>query len=223
MNKKNILILSGVDSSDNYEALKYIKEKYPKFKKLCYVPAQEEGSKDEFKQIKKDFKTKLKFTNLVCTPLESLSAGDVKKRILDADVLFLGGGNTFDFYENLQAKKLSSTLKKFLAEGKLIIGLSAGGILLTPSLMMACYPSKDADEYNSNLKNLKGYGYLPFEVCPHYKNSKQMNKDLITYSALHDLPVYGVRDGGFIALDEAGSFYSLGTPMFYRGEKLRLN
>ena len=50
-----------------------------------------------------------------------------------------------------------------------------------------------------------------------------MNKDLITYSALHSLPVFGVKDGGFLAINENGSFYTAGTPMFYRGEKLNLN
>jgi dipeptidase E len=222
MTKKNILLLSGADSSDNYEALKHIKQKYPQFKKLCFVPAQQEGSEQEFHQIKKDFKIKLKYNSVVFSPLESLTTSEVKENIINSDVLFLGGGNTFDFFENLQKKKLFSTLKKFLKEGKLIVGLSAGGILLTPSLMMACYPSKDADEYNSNLKNLKGFNLLPFEVCPHYKNSAQMNKDLTTYSALHDLPIYGIRDGGFISLDDTGNFYSSGTPMFYRGEKLQL-
>jgi len=221
--KNNILLLSGTDSSDNKEALEYIKRTYPKFKTMCFVPAHEEDSEDEFRQLKKDFKQKLKFKNVVFSPLESLSAKQVKLNIQKSDVLFLGGGNTFEFFENLQRKRLQSTLKNFLKEGKLIIGLSAGGILLTPSLMMACYPSKDADEYNAKLKNLKGFDFLPFEVCPHYKNSKQMNKDLITYSALHDLPVYGIRDGGYIGLNEKGSFYADGTPMFYRGEKLQLN
>jgi len=220
--KKNILLLSGADSSDNFEALKYIKKTYPKFKKLCFIPAHEEGSEFEFRQIKRDFKTKLKFSHTALCPLETLSSKEIKENIIKADVVFLGGGNTFEFYESLQKKRVLSALKKFLKEGKLVIGLSAGGIVLTPSLLMACYPSQDADEYNANLNDFKGFGLIPFEVCPHYKNSNQMNKDLITYSALHDLPVFGVRDGGYIALNEAGSFYSKGTSMFYRGEKLRM-
>ena len=218
--KKNIILLSGVDSSDNKEALNYIKLHYPKFKKLCFIPAQKEDSEAEFKQIKKDFKTKLKYTDVTYTPLEDYPTKDIKQRVEKSDVLFLGGGNTFSFFEMIHRKRLSSVFKNHLKSGKLIVGLSAGAIVLSPSLLMACYPTKDADEFDADLKDLKGLSLLPFEVCPHYKNSAKMNKDLMTYSALHKHPLYGIKDGDFIAIGEKGSFFSGKTPLFYRGEKV---
>jgi dipeptidase E len=218
--KKNIVLLSGVDTSDNYKALSYIKYSYPKFKKVCFIPAQKEGSESEYKQITKDFKNKLKYKEVFYTPLEDYSSKDIKDRVESSDVLFLGGGNTFSFFEMIQKKRLASTFKKHLSLGKVIVGLSAGAIVLTPSLLMACYPSKDADEFCADLKDMNGLGFTNFEVCPHYRNSSKMKKEISTYSALHRYPVYGIKDGEFIAVGDKGAFFSGETVLFYRGEKL---
>lgn len=221
MKSKNIILLSGVDTSDNVEALKYIKQKYPKFTKVCYIPAEKIDSDEEVQRAKRDFKKHVKISKFELAILEDENSKNVKDKIKRADILFLGGGNTFHFFDNIKKRGLKSTLKSHLKAGKLIVGLSAGGIVLTPSLMMACYPSKDADGCHDKRKDLKGLGFLPFEVCPHYKNSKHMNKDLLVYSSLHNLPLYGIKDGDFVAVGDEGVYFSNKTTLFFHGEKVR--
>lgn len=222
-NKKsvhNIMILSGVDTSDNTAALKYINEKYPKLKKVCYIPAEFEDSTDEVKQALKDFKKHVKVKRFELAVLENEKSKTVKDKINESDILFLGGGNTFHFFDQIQKHKLSSTLKKYLSEGKLIVGLSAGGIVLSPSLMMACFPSKDADDCNVDRKDFKALKLLPFEICPHYKASQNMVKDLLAYSSLHAPPLYALRDGEFISVGSEGAYFSSKTDLFFHGEKV---
>lgn len=221
MSKKNIILLSGVDTSDNAAALKYIKDKYPKFNKVCYIPAEKIDSDEEVKQAKKDFKKILRSLRFETAILEDEKSSDVKNKIKSADIVFLGGGNTFHLFDNIKKKGLKASLRAHLKAGKLIVGLSAGGIVLTPSLMMACYPSKDADDCNVKRKSLKGLDLLPFELCPHYKNSKNMVKDLLVYSSLHGFPLYGVRDGDFIAVGDEGVYFSSKTSLFFHGEKVQ--
>ncbi len=221
MKSKNIILLSGVDTSDNIEALKYIKEKYPKFKRLCYIPAEKLDSKDEIKCAKKDFKKHIKGLIFETAILEDETSKEIKEKIRKADIVFLGGGNTFHFFDNIKKRGLKSALSAHLKTGKLIVGLSAGGIVLTPSLMMACYPSKDADGCHDKREDLRGLNFLPFEVCPHYKSSKHMNKELLVYSSLHNPPLYGVKDGDFIAVGDAGVYFSSRTSLFFHGEKVR--
>ncbi len=221
MSSKNIILLSGVDTSDNIEALKYIKEKYPKLKKVCYIPAEVQDSEGEMKQALKDFKKYVKATRFEIAVLENENAASIKKKIETSDILFLGGGNTFHFFDNIKKKGLLTAFKKHLKNKKMIIGLSAGGIVLTPSLMMACFPSKDADECNVQRKDFKALNLLPFEVCPHYKSSKNMIKDLLAYSSLHNPPLYGIKDGDFIAVGDEGVYFSNKTALFFHGEKVQ--
>ncbi len=221
MSSKNIILLSGVNTSDNIKALRYIKEKYPKFKKICYIPAEPWGLKDEIKQMLKDFKNYVCATQFKVAALENESLNQIKQKIKTSDIVFLGGGNTFYFFDNIKKKRLFSTFKKHLNNGKIIIGLSAGGIVLSPSLMMACFPSKDADECNLERKDFKGLNLLPFEICPHYKSSKNMIKDLLAYSSLHSSPLYGIKDGDFIAIGDEGVYFSSKVDLFFHGEKVQ--
>ncbi len=220
MSSKNIILLSGMDTSDNIDALRYIKEKHPKFKKICYIPAQAQGSEGEIKQALKDFKGYVKATCFKTAVLEHESSNEIKKKIKTSDIVFLGGGNTFYFFDNIKKKRLFLSLKRHLQNKKMIIGLSAGGIVLSPSLMMACFPSKDADECNVERKDFKALSFLPFEICPHYKNSKNMTKDLLAYSSLYNFPLYGIKDGNFIAIGDEGVYFSNKIDLFFHGEKV---
>lgn len=193
---RNLIFLSGVDTSDNLKALKYIKTTYPKFKNALYIPAGLDGAKEEFKQFKKDFKAiGVKKTNFLA--LENETPSRAKEKISQAEIVFLGGGNTFYFYSQITKNKLKTAFINHVKKGRLLIGLSAGGIIMTPTLMMACYPDIDADELSGEVDHFKSLGFTKFEICPHYRNAKKMNLNLMTYTALYPYPVYGLRDGSF--------------------------
>ncbi len=221
--KHNIMVLSGVDTSDNLEALKFISLNYPKFKKVCYIPAEIEDSEGEVRQALKDFTKIVKIKRFELAALENEKSQSVKSKIKKADILFLGGGNTFHLFDQIKKHKLKSCFSSFLKEGKLIVGLSAGGIVLSPSLLMACFPSKDADDCDVNRLDFRGLDLMPFEVCPHYKSSAHMMKDLMIYSSLHRPPLYSLKDGDFISIGEKGVHASSRVQLFFRGEKINLS
>lgn len=217
---KNFIFLSGADCSDNKEALNYIHKTYPKFKRLLYIPSQKEGALEEIKLAKRALKKR--DIKLTACCLESEKTASIKEKIKTSQILFLGGGNTFSFMNDLRRHGLKGDFKAHLKAGRLIVGLSAGAILMTPSMLMACYPTKDADECSNPNASMKGLGLVPFEICPHYKNSKTMNKDLEIYSSLHNNLVYAVKDGAFLAVKGTSMHFSEHASLFTNGRKINL-
>jgi dipeptidase E len=222
MPKKNIIILAGVDSTDNIPALKHIKTKYPSFKNLCYIPAEAEDSEYEIKSAKKHLSRFLGLKSFDSILLEFEKSFEVKAKIAKSQILFLGGGNTFNLYDNIKKHRLKKILKEHLKSGKLIVGLSAGGIVLGPSLMMACYPSKDADECSKLRSDFSALNLVDFEVCPHFKSSKNMIKELSVYSSLSKSVLYALKDGDFVAFGGDSIHFHGGVSVFSRGELLNL-
>jgi dipeptidase E len=58
-------------------------------------------------------------------------------------------------------------LKKFIQDGGILTGLSAGAIMMTETIEMAGYPPFDCDENEDNLKNLKSLNLVDFYFFPH--------------------------------------------------------
>ena len=86
--------------------------------------------------------------------------------------------------------------------------MSAGAIILTPSIKSASYPQFDCDENVDNIKNFNSLGLVNFEFFPHYKNSERYNEELIYQSKNTSNPIYAARDGsGIIEKDEEIIFY----------------
>lgn len=102
------------------------------------------------------------------------------KDIQDSDVIYLSGGNTFEFLAALRKAKLIPKLRKFVERGGLLCGMSAGAILLTSNIKLASIPKETADENEIGLKNLKALGLVDFHFCPHYET--WMDKELKEFS-----------------------------------------
>ena len=84
----------------------------------------------------------------------------------DADVILLGGGNPYYLLHHLKASAADQIIKAKFQEGTLIVGISAGGLVLQPSLDLIdlCTP-----EMNTiGLLDKTGLGLINEYVLPHY-------------------------------------------------------
>ena len=102
------------------------------------------------------------------------------------------------------------------------MGLSAGSILMTPSITTAAVPSFDSDENEVNLTNWKALGLVPFEFSPHYHFSKESDRELLEYSKVCSHPIYACRDGEGIIVQDGKIRFVGAVKVFHRGEKLRV-
>ncbi|HEY8718778.1 Type 1 glutamine amidotransferase-like domain-containing protein [Pengzhenrongella sp.] len=81
------------------------------------------------------------------------------------DVVFVGGGNTFDLLDHLQRHDLLSPLRDYVATGGRLYGGSAGAVLLGADIAIA----ESADPNDAGVTNTAGLDLIAgLVVRPHY-------------------------------------------------------
>ncbi|ABV37106.1 peptidase S51, dipeptidase E [Shewanella sediminis HAW-EB3] len=80
------------------------------------------------------------------------------------DAIHLSGGDTFRFLKWLKKRDLLTSLQAYLNDGGAIIGVSAGAMIMTPSIESArlCGDTNDVD-----LQDLSSLSLVPFQFVPH--------------------------------------------------------
>ncbi len=188
---------------------------------VVFVPADSEDAEEDFA----DFQRKFRSTGVSRFLLFPLSQRLTKKRmriLFSADAIYLGGGNTFYFLKTIRAKGLLHKFRRYSKSGGILMGLSAGSILLTPTITTAAVPSQDSDENDVNLRNWRGMGLVPFEFSPHYYFSKSGDRELIEYSKNCEHPIYACKDGEGIVVKNGEIRFIGAVKVFHRGAKMRV-
>jgi dipeptidase E len=187
---------------------------------ISFIPSDERDMEEDFEDFKAQFGSGRFQFRLV--PIHRPMSPKRMKELLSSEAIFLGGGNTFYFLQMLRARGLLRRLKTYVKRGGVLMGLSAGSILMTPSIKTASVPSLDADDNYVGLKNLKAMSLVPFEFSPHYVPSREVDAELREYSASIDYPIYAAKDGGGIVVKN-GKIRRIGdVAVFRRGRKVRL-
>ena len=84
--------------------------------------------------------------------------------LANVDVVIVGGGNTFNLLNQLRLTEFPAWLHQNI-ERITYVGVSAGSILITPSISIA--PIDNGDEDLWDTRDLTGFGLVDFEVSPH--------------------------------------------------------
>ena len=84
--------------------------------------------------------------------------------LANVDVVIVGGGNTFNLLNQLRLTDFPAWLHQNI-ERITYVGVSAGSILITPSIGIA--PIDNGDEDLWDTRDLTGFGLVDFEVSPH--------------------------------------------------------
>ncbi|MAX67890.1 MAG: Type 1 glutamine amidotransferase-like domain-containing protein [Bacteriovoracaceae bacterium] len=190
--------------------------------KLTFIPSSSYNSNEDYRDIIQQYRPYgiRKFYKFhVDHPFSEIS----KKIAFQADIIHLGGGNTFYFLKYLRKTGLLKELKAWVRNGGVLTGVSAGAIIMTKNIETAAFPSFDCDENEDNVKNLAGLQLVDFEFFPHYKNSKRYDQELKNYSKMIQSPVYACPDGSGILLNHNEIRFIGKTFCFVNGHKYLLN
>ena len=168
----NLLLTSGGLSNDSIiDSLKDLtKSSFDKLK-LAFVPTasnMESGDKwwllDDLETIRK-----LKFKSIDLVDISALPRKIWKKRLEEADVLLFEGGNTFHLNYWVHHSGLSKLLPELL-KTRVYVGISAGTIIMTPSLILSSSEKEPLREIGEEVIE-KGLAFVDFLVEPHMNNS----------------------------------------------------
>ncbi|RYZ98442.1 MAG: dipeptidase PepE [Moraxellaceae bacterium] len=141
------------------------------------------------------------FFSTIGLEVQGLHAFDDKpKAILDAEAIFIGGGNTFVLVNELYRHKLIPVLKHAVNSGTPYLGSSAGSNITGLSMQTTNdMPIVQVPDYRT-------IGALPFNLNPHYldpdPNGKHMGETRETrikeFHVYNSVPVLGLREGSWL-------------------------
>ncbi len=172
---KIVAISGGRDGSfgEPYEIKKFDEEivkmtgkKNPNFLFISFAQTSIEDAKNYYNVIN------CNFSNLGCN-CEHLQEKDlqnidlVNKKINNAHIIYVGGGNTLRLMNILRKYKINEMLKFAGNKSAVLCGVSAGAICWNS------YGSSDSRVFTKNPSQfikVTGLGFIPALFCPHYNN-----------------------------------------------------
>src|SRR3989338_4510314 len=93
------------------------------------------------------------------------------------DVIYVCGGNTFRLLKCARETHFRETVHGVLNRGGVYIGVSAGSIILAPTISAATLI--DPDPNLVGVTDYTGLGIIDFEIHPHYKQGEE--HDILRY------------------------------------------
>lgn len=143
---------------------------------LLFIPTASGDSEGYFATVEKYFGKKLGCkTDVLYLTKAKLSKDKVKSKILSADIIYVGGGNTFKMMKIWKRFGVDKILKEAYEKGIVLSGLSAGAICWFK------YGNSDSLKMNdpkAPLIKVSGLNLIHALFCPHYDFEKYRKPEL---------------------------------------------
>ena len=148
---------------------------------------------------------------------------DMPRTIDEADVIFVGGGNTFRLLKGLYDSDLLGPIRRRVTAGAPYIGSSAGSIVACPTLKTT------NDMPVVQPPSFEALGLVPSQISPHYLDpdpssthmGETQEERIMQFLEENDQAVVGLREGSILRV-EHGAVTLKGPNMariFRRGEE----
>lgn len=112
------------------------------------------------------------------------------------DAIHLSGGNTFAFHHWLLKRGRLADLRRFARQGGVLIGVSAGAILMTPDTRVATLCGDQRADFHQDDAAL---ALVSFHFWPHFSDAPQDVETAKLASAL--APLYCCTDGSGLIVE----------------------
>jgi len=137
---------------------------------------------------------------------EHLTADDIKdaqaasSKIAEADIIYVGGGNTLRLMTLLRRHKIDAMLAAAYANDTVLCGVSAGAICWCD------YGNSDSRRFTSGsdqLIRVKGLGFVHVLLCPHFDAEPKRQADLPRMmKTTHRIPAVALDNGAALVINE---------------------
>lgn len=157
------IILTSTGLSNDNVAKKFfnlIKDKEQKTVAIITTTAEDKEQNKYSILAKKQFQ-EAGFTNIDFVDLETQELDSDKY-----DVIYVCGGDTFKLLKFAKEKNFNDNVKRLLNRDGFYIGVSAGSIIMSPSIDIANEIEPDSNDVS--LTDFSSFGIVPFHVMPHY-------------------------------------------------------
>ena len=156
--------------------------------KLAYIPSASDGTRKYYRE-KCEYYKRYGIEDLLYFDLNKEYDSALTDELLACDAIHLSGGDPFQFLGSIRKRKFGPVLKKYLNDGGILLGISAGAIVLTPSINISHV------FYKSRTDQHQAVGLVDFHFLPHW-NQRQDQADAVQkFSIDSQATVYACRDG----------------------------
>ncbi len=200
---KLLLTSAGITNNTIKEALAGLCGKKFSECKAVFVPTAanaEAGDKGWLIDNLKEFQ-ELGWEELDIVDISALDKDDVHARFRSADILALGGGNTFHLMHWLAQTGLKESMRDFLI-AKVYVGISAGSMVATANLILS--DSKRLyQEYTGPADRIDGLGLVDFHLRPHFNSPEFPDviiENLQEIAGAIKEPIYAIDDNTAITV-----------------------
>ena len=194
---KTVLIGGGSIGKDNtkYET-KEIDEEITKLSEkekpnFLYIGFASKHSERNFKLLKNIYqKLNCKTTQLKRKTLEQ-NFELAEKKLEEADIIYIGGGDTIELIEIMEKYNIKKHLEKAKNRNCVLVGMSAGAIYLSQA---GFSDSKILRGESNHYTEIKGIGFAPINICPHFHESQAKTIELQEWIKKEKKTYYGLEN-----------------------------
>ncbi|HYK08227.1 MAG TPA: Type 1 glutamine amidotransferase-like domain-containing protein [Candidatus Eisenbacteria bacterium] len=138
-------------------------------------------------------------TNIENVDLRNTTGEALEKVLENKDIVYVNGGNTFFLLNYARESGFEAVLQKFLNDGNVYVGVSAGSIICCPTIETAFYTPPDLNTVG--LTDFTGFSFVNFLISPHFEQSgkvlleQEAAKASLPVVVLTDMQAVLVQDG----------------------------
>jgi dipeptidase E len=183
--------------------------------RLGYVPSAREPDRFEFER-KRHYYAALGASLDLYFELDVAYTPEALPSLLACDAIHLAGGNTFYFLHWLRQRHMLPALRDYVGRGGVLIGVSAGSIMMTPEISSAALCG---DQRVPELAGDAALGLVDFQFLPHFRGGESL-ASVAEHQSAKDLTLYACPDGSGIVID-GDHVEHLGTIQRFEGRLAR--
>lgn len=186
-------------TSDSF-ANKNIEEKFKQLtegkrnKVAIITTAAKDKEQNKYPQLSYDQMQSFGFKEVIFTDFERDSGVDLS----NYDVLYVCGGNTFQLLKYAQKANFGDAIRAVLEKGGVYMGVSAGSLIVGPSIQIANEVKPDINEVG--LENFTGFNITEHVIFPHY--NPEYESDIETFENKNRVKVTRLKNGEALLISE---------------------
>ncbi|NLS18027.1 type 1 glutamine amidotransferase-like domain-containing protein [Rhizobium sp. P40RR-XXII] len=185
-------------------------------KRIGYIPSGLEPDRRFFNERRQYYDAHGLEMSLFYDP-EGASAVEEREALFACDGIHLTGGRTAGYLQRLRRSEMLPLLRDWALGGGVLIGTSAGAILMTPTIATDALFTGEMPEALSKETALD---LVPFEFFPHLNEKPSYLNELIRYSKFTSRPILACNDGDGIVVSN-GRADSIGKPVWIADGEVR--
>ncbi|MBI5805435.1 Type 1 glutamine amidotransferase-like domain-containing protein [candidate division TA06 bacterium] len=156
--------------------------------KLAYIPSASDSTRKYYRE-KYEYYKKYGIEDILYFDLNKEYDPSKTDELLACDAIHLSGGDPFQFLGSIRKRNFGPVLKKYWEDGGILLGISAGAIVLTPSIKISHV------FYQSRTDKHQAVGLVDFHFLPHWNLRAGRLEDVQYFSKVNQATVYACKDG----------------------------